>query len=265
MTNSNISTLFGTAQAEGTLTQAGAQVLDIPDLGAQIQAGIGINVDDVPASSVTLVTALVDDSGSIRYVAGNTEAVRDGHNGMLDALGGTKQKEGILVHCRYLNGTILYPFSALDQAVRMDSHNYNPNGGTPLFDQTALILGAVLAKSQEFADAGVPCRTVTVIVTDGADAGSMTHRSPASIAPLVRDMLKTEMHIIAAMGIDDGSTDFRAIFRGMGIDDQWILTPKNTPSEIRKAFAFVSQSAIRASQVAGAGFSQVAAGGFGAP
>jgi activator of 2-hydroxyglutaryl-CoA dehydratase len=90
--------------------------------------------------------------------------------------------------------------------------------------------------------------------------------APKKLAPLVETLLRAEMHIIAAMGIDDGSTNFRQVFSDMGIPANWILTPQNNPSEIRKAFAFASQSAVRASQAAGgAGFSQVAAGGFGAP
>ncbi len=53
----------------------------------------------------------------------------------------------------------------------------------------------------------------------------------------------------------------------MGIADEWILTPKNTRSEIRKVLNLVSQSAMRASQNAAA-FSAVASqglGGFGTP
>ena len=34
----------------------------------------------------------------------------------------------------------------------------------------------------------------------------------------------------------------------MGIPDRWILTPGNSASEIRRAFAVFSQSAVRASQ-----------------
>lgn len=263
MDKTNLSTLFQGAQNDGILSPAGMSVLAIPDMGAQIQAAIGISVDDVPASEVTLVTILLDDSGSIRFVMGNAEAVRSGCNLLIDSLMGSKQKDGILAHCRYLNGKVLYPFTSLTNAIKLDTTNYDPNGGTPLYDQTAIILGTVLAKAQEFQDAGVPCRTVTVIVTDGADAGSTKHRSGASVAPLVRDMLKTEMHIIAGMGINDGQTDFRRVFGEMGIQKEWILTPGNSPSEIRKAFAVVSQSAVRASQVAGGNLSQVAAGGFG--
>ena len=263
-TPANINSLFNTAQQEQTLSAAGAGVaLVIPDMGAQIAQGIGISVDDVQASEVTLVTVLIDDSGSI--AGPNADAVRSGHNTMLEALGDSKQKDGVLAHCRYLNGQILYPYTQLANAIKMDKSNYNPNKGTPLYDATALILATVLAKSQEFTDAGVPCRTVTAIITDGADIHSRTHTRPEAIAPLVKDMLKTEMHIICAMGVDDGSTNFTDIFTRMGILPNWILTPKNTPSEIRKAFAVVSQSAVRASQIAGAQFSQIAAGGFGNP
>ena len=73
-------------------------------------------------------------------------------------------------------------------------------------------------------------------------------------------MTRSEAHIVAAMGISDGITDFRAVFRDMGIEDRWILTPGNNPSEIRRAFQVFSQSAVRASQAAS--FSQGAAGGF---
>lgn len=69
-----------------------------------------------------------------------------------------------------------------------------------------------------------------------------------------------ETHVVAAMGIDDGSTDFRSVFQEMGIEDRWILTPANTASEIRSAFQVFSQSALRASQAAR--FSKTAIGGF---
>ena len=61
-------------------------------------------------------------------------------------------------------------------------------------------------------------------------------------------MLAQEHHIVAAMGISDGITDFHAVFRAMGIPDRWVLTPGNSASEIRRAFAVFSQSAIRSSQ-----------------
>ena len=95
----------------------------------------------------------------------------------------------------------------------------------------------MLAKTLEFARNGTPVNTVTLIVTDGNDEGSGS--TARQVYPIVSDMLAQECHIVAGMGIDDGSTDFRRVFREMGIPDSWILTPRNDPKEIRRAFQIV--------------------------
>ena len=161
--------------------------------------------------------------------------MRDGHNLVLEAITASKQQNNILAHTRYLNSFVLFPYVLIEQAAWMNQGNYNPNGSTPLYDQSVVLLGTVLAKAQEFADQGVAVRTVTLIITDGNDEHSV--RSNArDAAAIAKDMLKAETHIIAAMGIDDGHTDFKEVFREMGIRDEWILIPGNTPSEIRKVF-----------------------------
>ena len=65
--SANVSQLFQSAHAEGVLSPATLQALTVVDLGAQIQAGLGINVDDAQASEVVLVTVMPDDSGSIQH------------------------------------------------------------------------------------------------------------------------------------------------------------------------------------------------------
>lgn len=257
----NVAQLFKTAQQEGTLSPAAAKTLALVDVGAQIQNALGIPALDVQASEVVLVTMMIDDSGSIRF-ASNSQIVRDGHNMVVEALTKAKQSGDVLIHTRYLNSFILYPYCLIKDAVIMDTHNYDPDGGTPLYDQTVVLLGTVKAKTQEFADNGVPVRTVSLIITDGHDEHSRKILSPAQVAPLVKDMLMAESHIIAAMGIDDGGrTNFRQIFQEMGIEDKWILTPQNSQKEIRAAFSLFSSSAVRASQ-SSKSFSQTALGGF---
>ncbi|HEY3322822.1 MAG TPA: hypothetical protein VGP72_20375 [Planctomycetota bacterium] len=256
----NVNELLQNAHSEGDLSAQALQALTInADIGAQIQAGLGITPDDVPASEVALVSMMPDDSGSIRY-AGNAQLVRDGHNLVIQALRNSKQRDGILAHTRYLNGFVLFPYRRLADAVLMDKKNYDPNLGTPLYDQTAVLLGTVLTKTKEFQDTGVPVRSITLLLTDGADAGSR-QQTPKSVRAIVEDMLRQECHIVAGMGIADGSTDYRMVFREMGIPDEWILTPGNSPSEVRKAFQVFSQSAVRASQSA-AQFQQAALGGL---
>jgi len=241
-----IKQLLEDAHGAGALSARSLAALDVVDVGAQIQAGLGVTIDDVAASEVVLLTMMPDDSQSID-AAGNTAAVRDGHNFVLEALRGSKQAGEVLAHTRYLNGTVLCPYTSLDHAVVMTRSNYDPCHGTPLYDQTVVLLGTVIAKSQELAQAGIAVRTVTLIITDGADYGS-TRCKAADVKALVADMLAQENHVVAAMGISDGSTDFAAVFRAMGIPDRWILTPGNSAAEIRRAFAVFSQSAVRASQ-----------------
>ncbi len=256
----DLKNIFQTANDEGDLSTTSLQALTVhADIGAQIQAGLGVAPDDVPASEVVLVTMMPDDSGSIRF-GGNAKTVREGHNLVLDSLEGSKQMADVLAHTRYLNGHVLFPYRPLSGAERMSKANYDPCLGTPLYDQVAVVLGTVLAKAREFEDNGVPARTVTLLITDGADAGSQ-RQTPKSVRSIVEDMQRAETHIIAAMGIDDGHTDFRQVFSEMGIPDEWILTPGNSASEIRSAFHVFSQSAVRASQAA-MHFAQTAAGGF---
>lgn len=259
--NGQVRALIDSAKAEGALSNEAHQVLTVVDLGAQIQAGLGISVDDVQSSEVVLVTVMVDDSGSIAG-AGNTDSVRTGHNLVVQSLLGAKQRDAILFHTRYLNGTVLNAFRPVDQAKLLDGTNYDPSLGTPLYDQSVVVLGTVLAKAPEFAQNGVAARTVTLLITDGGDCHSTQARA-ADVAAIVRDMRRSEQHIVAAMGIPDGSTDFRRVFQQMGIDNRWILTPANSAKEIRGAFSLFSQSVMRASQGSGA-FSKASLGGFGA-
>jgi hypothetical protein len=237
--------------------------LTATNLGPNIMAGLGSvtigDVNDMGATEVMLLKLVIDDSSSINY-AKNTDLVIEGHNLVLDALNGSKAAGAILVSCETLNHGPLYPFVTLPNATRMSRSNFNPTGSTPLFDVAGSALGSMVAKMSEFESGGVAVRGVTYFITDGGDYGSK-HHTARSIEPIVRGLLLTESHIVGGMGIDDGHTDFKAVFKSMGILDQWILTPGNTPGEIRQAFGTISQSAVRASQAAGS-FSQTAMGGF---
>lgn len=258
----DVDSLFENALAQGMLSKAGLQTLNgITDIGGEINKGIGIEPGFVKSSELILVTVMPDDSGSIRF-AGNTEILRDGHNMIVEAFKESKQKNSVLFHTRYLNGTILNPYRPLDDVELMNSGNYDPDLGTPLYDQTVVLLATVMAKMLQCREDGSQARSISLIITDGADASSTTYKDPKKVAPIVKDLLKTEMAIIAGMGIDDGGrTNFKQIFTDMGILPQFIFTPKNTKSEIRKTCRLFSQSAVKASQSA-QGFSQAALGNF---
>jgi len=258
--SANVNALFQSTAAQGELSQAALQVLTVNDVGAAIQGALGVPIDDIPSTSGALLLSLMpDDSGSIR-AAGNEQAVCDGHNLIRDAILDSKSRDAVLMLTQYLNGYVLNPYQLIENTQVMNRANYSADQGTPLYDNTVLLLGSVLAKAEESKQNGLPVRTISLIITDGHDEHSRKCRA-RDVAVIVRDMLRAESHIIAGMGIDDGGhTNFRQIFGEMGIDDKWILTPKNTPSEIRAACQVFSRSAVRASQ-SPASFSQTALGG----
>lgn len=263
----NLGSLFQTAHEEGDLSARSLQALNVPAVGMQLQAGLGLPALNVPSSELVLAALLIDDSGSITFRdpgtgVSNQALVQDGHNLVIDSLLGSKQKSSVMFSSRYIHGFVLNPWCLLENATRMDPANFRPMGDTPLFEQTVIHLGSVLAKALDAKQNGQLARTISLIVTDGAENAS--RKVAQDVASIVSDMLAAETHIIAAMGVEDGYTDFRAVFRSMGIEDKWILTPGNTPPEIRHAFQTFSSSAVQASQSA-ASFSQTAAGGFATP
>lgn len=253
----NVKDLLSQAADRGSV--AADSLGGLQDLGRAIQGAMGVSADDVPASEVFLLSFVIDDSSSLRFQS-NAQHVRDGHNTVQEELRKSNKGEDILVHAHAINVGRIYPFSPLKSAVKLTNQNYDPSGSTPLFDGTLTVLGTVLAKEQEFANQGVPVRTVTVIISDGANNAS--RKTADDVRLVVEPMLKSENHIVALLGIDDGSTDFRAVAREMGIRDEWVLTPASDGKSIRQAFGVISRISQSASQGA-ASFSKAAATGFG--
>jgi len=270
MTSQNIDSLFQNAQDDGGIGSGAADVLAIPDLGMQMQAGLGVSVDDISASEVILINLLLDDSSSMNEThkdknnkpnkKNNIEIAREGVSFIIDSLKDSKQSDGILMSVTSLNRGLLSPYVNIEDIIDINGQNYYGSGSTPLYDKSVVILGQSIAKNQELLDAGVACRSITVIVSDGQDYGSQ-QANASDVEKVVSDMLAAETNIVIGMGIAGRHTDFRQVFQDMGIQGNFILTPGDSESEIRKAFNVVSQTAVRASQGAGA-FSQVAGAGF---
>lgn len=271
----DLGAVFGTAAASGDISAQTQQILMAPDLGQHIQAGLGLAADMFQASEAFLCGMLLDDSGSIR-MAGNSDVVRQGANTVKGALRQSKTNSGILMRVEALNHGPLrdakgnpLAFVTLDQIPDLDSRNYNADGGTPLYDRMVEFLALMMAKTEEYKQSGIEVRSSSLIVTDGRDEGSYKH-TEASVAALVRDMLMTERHIVAFMGIarmDRGKplqSDvdlYKRIALACGIEEKWILTPGSTETEIRRAFQQFSRSSQQASQGA-AGHSKAFQAGF---
>jgi hypothetical protein len=201
----------------------------------RIQEGV---LQGVTKPAMLLVTMMPDDSGSINS-CGNAPAIRRGHNEYLE--GFSQSPASILVRTRYLNGSQLFDFCKPKDAVRMDRANYNPDHGTPLYDQTFAVLGEVLSSAALFAKQHQECEifTMTCILTDGADQGSRS-KGPADVKAVVDRMLASGRHIVAGIGVRDGMTNFTQIFQSMGIPEQWIMVLEREEGDIVQGMSQVS-------------------------
>ncbi len=259
MSNQSVSVnaLLANAQAQGFLSAGSANSLQAPDIGRIIQAGLGMPAEDFESSEIYGCVVSIDDSGSIRFRS-NTQVMRDGVNGMKKELWESAARDDIALLLKTINGEIIYPYGPLSSSPDLNSSNYNPNKGTPLYDSMIADCGLLLAKWREFHRIGAQFRGSLLWVTDGNDEHS--EQTAEDVRRIVEEVLAREIFILMFMGIDDGCTNFKEVALSCGIPEEWVLTPANDGHEIRQAFAVASRASKSASQGA-ASFSQVAGGG----
>ena len=120
MSSQNVQDLLSGAVAEGSLSSGSMQTLTNLGVLNQIQAGLGTPFSDMDATEGVIIAMLIDDSGSIGDY-GNIDAVRKGHNEVIDALKGGKSRDGIQVSTGLLNGGVLSSYIPLYQPGRLDT------------------------------------------------------------------------------------------------------------------------------------------------
>lgn len=246
-TTDDLTRTLSSALSKGVLSTRTASLIT-GNLGPLVLAGAaGKALEDITASDVTLVTLLIDASGSIAD-RGLEQAVRDGQNALLDAFGGAKEKDSVLLALWLFNGDqkVVHAYLPVDDATRLDPRNYRGQGGTRLYDTWCDALTANVAYAQRLRDGGTPTRSVVVVVTDGEDVGST--RSSRDCASLSKDLLASELFTLAFVGVGK-DTQFELIAAAMGVPASCVHVQRDaTPGGLRKTFQLVSRSAIRASQ-----------------
>jgi hypothetical protein len=267
----NTASFIQSAHDKGVLSELSLAAFQIPNIGAAINNVIE-NKSKANTSEAVHIIMLVDDSGSIKYswdgnqYVDNSQFVCDGHNLVIEYFRSLKFHDDIFITTLLLNGKVINAFTHIDDAKILENGvNYIAKGRTPLYDQSVVAIGSAVAKAQELADDGILCRSVVLIATDGIDEHSKSS-CVNSVNSIMRDVLQTEQYIVAGMGISgsrngESGFDFRDIFKKMGIQDRWILTPGGSEKEIRAAFQLFCQSAAKAIQNTGT-FSKKTMGGF---
>lgn len=232
--------LLEEAYADGMLSAESKQaLLEAENLAQHVGDALG---SQAASKNLFLVTILVDDSGSIAALEDVPDApqlIRQGHNLLLDVLEQASGAE-ILVQTRYLNAGLISPYRPIRDATRLDNGNYAADGDkTPLYLQSVITLGSVIAKVRDEEARGATVRALTIIMTDGVN-NSDSELSGQHVKALTTDMLEfATNHIVAGMGI--GDEHYRDIFSAMGIPQRWILTAPANKDDIRRLFETVAK------------------------
>jgi len=248
--------LVQAAGARGTLSRRSQAALEQPTVASQIGAALKMSVSITRPAAILLVNMMPDDSGSmtdpiVRYRDSTPKrlSVIAGHNQLIEMMAAAPGGNRILLQTRYLNGTVLNPFSPLAHCELLTDDNYPCPGGTPLFAQTLVTLGTVIAKTEELTDLGATVRSATLIMTDG-EATDSNPELAANVASVVRDIRNIGDHIVAGMGI--GHSNFTDRFLEMGIDPKNIF-PANSLQEIMEVFLRFTKSALALTARSGSG------------
>lgn len=245
--SNQVADLMQRAALDGTLSAQSQSALS-GSLGPLVIAGAaGMQVDDIVAQEVTLMTLLVDQSSSIAG-AGLEDAVRRGHKAMLEAFSKAKERDAILcaLWTFHHEAKVVHSYVPVQDATRLDKKNYRAGGTTHLYDTWCDALASNVAYAQQLRDNGTPCRSIVVVLTDGYDVGSA--KSAATCRQLSEDLLRSEQFVLAFVGVGQDA-DFKRVAKAMGIPERSTLVERNaTESGLRQAFDLVSRSAIRVSQ-----------------
>lgn len=243
----NLDGLFDNAADDGIIDGDSQTILSGSMDPVMVAGAAGIDAENIEASNVTLVTILIDKSGSIRHYNAE-DAIRDGFNELVKALRDSKQADEILLSVWLFNEdqNVMHSFVPLNDVVTLDGQNYRPAGMTSLYNTYVKALGANVAYAQDLRDNGTPTRSVVVLMTDGEDTVGAS--SSGQCNTITRNLLTSETLIVGFVGVGDDA-HFTDIAKSMGIPDGCVRVEKNTDAHsVRELFNVISQSVIKASQ-----------------
>lgn len=188
---------------------------------------------------VVFVTLLLDDSDSIREF-GNVAAITRGANefrrhiveradgGMPTFLRFATFNRGDLGE-GFVEDRLTSPLS--------DGGWFSRGQRTPLFRATRRALRYIEATARSYREEhGGNVLTITVIMTDGADnhSGTVTARR---VRRRLEQMVATGQHMVVGCGVDDGQTNFREVFRSMGIPEHLVKVLERDDGDIEEGLA----------------------------
>ncbi len=233
--------LLGLAAQQNFVTPAAASALAPTHNRVAIDT-LGIDPDNIKTEKVTIVTVQLDDSGSMRDVGG---LVRECYARCLQELKEAGSRHDILVGAMTLGRGVIQPYVRLQDAKPLTPEDYTPfYDQSPIYFHTIEMLRHVVAKQAEVQLAGISARTISLILTDGANGSDRDDTTAQQVKEVVEEVQSRRHSKIWGIGFESGARNGdspTAALLGMGLKPEFVKSPSD-PSGLIEAFREFSRA-----------------------
>lgn len=185
----------------------------------------GVDARQIRATKATIGTVILDSSGSMAtftardgQTCNGQRAVIDCYNSALGDLNEHKTARNAVVIGSFSFKGVVNPWELVENAPRLTSETYVPDGGTPLYDTYNECLRLSLQKQQQILERGIPCNLVFLVVSDAMESDSK-HTSLAQVQESTARVLERRDNYIYGVSVGPGA---RHGLQEMGIGAEWI-------------------------------------------
>lgn len=230
------------------LTDQNMEEFEIPGATGNFKFS-AIRADELGATEYTLVTLVIDITGSVFSFANELlKCTKE----IVESCRKSPRADNLMIRFVVFNEEVyeIHGFKFLDMINTDDYLPFNCEGMTALYDATYSSIGATLKYSENLISQDFDVNACVFIVTDGDDNRSSC--TPGMVAELMADAIKGEkIESLISILIGVNAKEFLHhldIFKRDGKLTQFIDAGTATPGKLAKLAGFVSKSVSSQSQ-----------------
>lgn len=209
---------------------------------------LGAGLDEIDSEDVTLVSFVLDMSGSMHPLASEVMAA---FNSEVAALAQARSASTILAAATTFADApgVLFGYQPLHKVKKLDPSCYAPNGSTALFDAVLGVMDRLSAYRRTLSDNGVRSRAIVIVLSDGDD--NVSSHGVAEVKAASQRLLREESVALAYAGFGGAAGAHKRAADAMGFPH--VITAGHSGKDLRRVLGVVSQSVLRAASGAKAG------------
>ena len=248
MSLDNIDDLFASAEDDG-LTDDTMDLVIANLNGPTMTGAVGIGLDKLAATDITLAMNIIDRSGSMAPHA--FDLITAYNDDYLAGLQSSPAADDILVSTLLFNERVelFHGYVNLNDAPHLTRNVYAPRGSTALYDAVAGGLTNMVLYAQQLRQSGIGVNCLVLVYSDGDDNNSQQRAD--DIKRAADELLKQELYTLAYVGFghQNNARTFRHQAAAIGFPE--VAVAGLSSDELRRIFQMVSMSTVRVSQQVG--------------